>query len=78
MTRSEFGDSNFEAAGISADYLNLITTFDDEMREDGFETTSEDLKAEFNEPLPPRFGFQKTEKQTSSTASSRCAGRTSP
>jgi transcription factor TFIIIB component B'' len=34
------------------------------MREDGFKTTNEYLKAEFNEPLPPRFGFQKAEKQS--------------
>ena len=51
------GDTNFDAAGVSADYLNPLTAFDDDqMLADGFENTNEYLKAEFNEPPPRRFG----------------------
>jgi transcription factor TFIIIB component B'' len=51
------GDTNFENAGVSADFFNTFQGFDDdEMRADGFETTNQYQKAEFNEPPPRRFG----------------------
>jgi transcription factor TFIIIB component B'' len=51
------GDTNFDNAGISADFYNTFQGFDeDEMRAEGFETTNQYQKAEFNEPPPRRFG----------------------
>ena len=51
------GDTNFEGAGVSSEYVNVFKEFDDdELGEDGFERTNQYLKAEFNEPPPRRFG----------------------
>ncbi|KAH0804766.1 transcription factor TFIIIB component [Histomonas meleagridis] len=51
------GDSNFEAAGVASDFVNIFKEInDDDLYNQGFVQTNRYLKAEFNEPTARRFG----------------------
>ena len=51
------GDSNFDAAGVASDFVNVFKEInDDDLYNQGFIQTNRYLKAEFNEPTSRRFG----------------------